>query len=540
MPRTAGTHLSREAGLTIFLGTLLVTITLGTLLHLTQTYHAGLEIQRAFAAIHARTAEDFLTQNLGVIDLTLRALIENEVLEKPDELVRAVRHAPYLRSLSLADADGRLIASSNPANLGARIEIEDVLPPLAASGDALRFGRPREGRDIRDSRPIAANGTDPAARTFLPAIMAIGDGPRRQWLVAAINVDYFVNQYMRNLEDLHGIVEVFRYDATLVLTTDPGRPPGLVEPGAIAFQSGIPPRVEIGAFTQASLAGRPTLGAYRASRRFPFMVTTHIPYEHVLAEWRRARDPVLRLVLSVLTVVMLLSVAVLYQLRRITADHRRAEQAARDYQQLREHMRQKEAEQARLEQLAMLDPLTGLHNRRYLDDAGARVFLRVQQNGLALTVAALDIDHFKIVNDTYGHPGGDRILVALAELLRAQTRSVDIVCRIGGEEFLLLLAELPLPAAIERAEQLRRAFAGLVVPFGEFSLRATLSLGLASYPEHGDTLESLIQHADQALYAAKHRGRNRVEIAGGFGETPSQRVDALHGPDPPMDRRPVA
>lgn len=115
--RSAGHFLSAEAGFAIFLVTLIVSISLGTATHLTRTYHAGLATHLAFAAMSARAIEDHLTQNLGVVELTLRGLLENDAADPALELARAVRHAPYLRSLSLIDAAGRIIASSNPANV---------------------------------------------------------------------------------------------------------------------------------------------------------------------------------------------------------------------------------------------------------------------------------------------------------------------------------------------------------------------------------------------------------------------------------------
>lgn len=271
-PRPLGGSLSVEAGFIVFFVTLIGSIVLGTTIHLAQTYQAGLATHLAFAVMRARAAEDYLTQNLSVIDLTLLNLLENPAADPAAEFARAVRHAPYLRSLSLADPGGRIIASSNPANLGQILNFDDSLPPLTTAGDVLHLGRPREGRDFHDSRPIPASGVDPAARTFFAAVRNITWRGNAYRLVVSVNSDFFINHYARGVEDQHGVVEVFRYDATLFLSTDENRSPGLIDSEAAAFRSGIPPRVEIGEQMEARLADRPTLAAYRASRRFGVMV----------------------------------------------------------------------------------------------------------------------------------------------------------------------------------------------------------------------------------------------------------------------------
>ncbi|MDD3354012.1 sensor domain-containing diguanylate cyclase [Zoogloea sp.] len=164
-----------------------------------------------------------------------------------------------------------------------------------------------------------------------------------------------------------------------------------------------------------------------------------------------------------------------------------------------------------LREQANRDPLTGLYNRRYLDSTLERELARCKRDGHSLSVLLIDIDHFKRINDTYGHPAGDEILIRLAHLMGGMARSGDVVCRYGGEEFLLLMPAMPLEAALERAESLRQAFGGLEVPFGDFRLQASLSIGVAAYPGHGTSAESLIHHADDALYRAKRAGRNRVD-----------------------------
>lgn len=168
--------------------------------------------------------------------------------------------------------------------------------------------------------------------------------------------------------------------------------------------------------------------------------------------------------------------------------------------------------QVALQELAVRDSLTGLYNRRYLDETLEREMSRARREGIALSLVMLDIDHFKQVNDTYGHQVGDEALRMLATALQADIRAEDVACRYGGEEFLILLPNMPLETAMLRAEAWRVAVEGLCVALGNFRITFTISLGVAAYPEHGKTPDDLTRCADQALYRAKNEGRNGVSV----------------------------
>jgi len=159
------------------------------------------------------------------------------------------------------------------------------------------------------------------------------------------------------------------------------------------------------------------------------------------------------------------------------------------------------------------DALTGLYNRRYLEDVLPRELTQTARNADPLSLILMDIDRFKAVNDTYGHATGDRVLQALGELLCHQVRRGDVACRYGGEEFLVILPATPLEVARRRAEDLRQAYAEMRVEHQGHTLQGSLSLGVATYPIHGETAESLLAAADAALYGAKRQGRNRVVVA---------------------------
>jgi len=202
------------------------------------------------------------------------------------------------------------------------------------------------------------------------------------------------------------------------------------------------------------------------------------------------------------------------KLQEIRAALRQSEQALSSANNaLQQQLSEIHALQGKLHEQANHDPLTGLYNRRYLDTTLERELARCQREGQPLSLMLIDIDHFKQINDTYGHLAGDEVLKQLADMLSAQARNADVVCRFGGEEFLLLLPNMPPATALARAEQWRRDFAASTIAFGEFRMQATLSLGLASYPGHGTSAQALIRSADRALYRAKTEGRNRVVVA---------------------------
>jgi diguanylate cyclase (GGDEF)-like protein len=170
--------------------------------------------------------------------------------------------------------------------------------------------------------------------------------------------------------------------------------------------------------------------------------------------------------------------------------------------------------QEQLRNQSIRDPLTGLFNRRYLEQVLERECRRAVRSGRPLTLLALDVDHFRQFNDTWGHDGGDAVLRELGALLKSTFRGEDVACRLGGEEFVVLLIDASLEAASLRAEQLRLMVQQLPVRFRSQTLSSiTICVGLAAYPEHGASPEGLLETADRALYQAKKAGRNRVVSA---------------------------
>jgi diguanylate cyclase (GGDEF)-like protein len=170
--------------------------------------------------------------------------------------------------------------------------------------------------------------------------------------------------------------------------------------------------------------------------------------------------------------------------------------------------------EARLRDISVHDALTGLFNRRYLEESLTLELIRAGRKRWPVGLIMVDIDHFKRFNDTYGHAAGDAVLVQVGSFLRAHVRESDITCRYGGEEFVLILPEAPLKITQLRARIMQWDVQQLHLEYQGRALEAvTLSLGVAGFPEHGATMETMLEAADTALYRAKREGRNRVVVA---------------------------
>lgn len=183
--------------------------------------------------------------------------------------------------------------------------------------------------------------------------------------------------------------------------------------------------------------------------------------------------------------------------------------------------------QTRLHEMAVRDALTGLHNRRFLDEQLPFELARARRLHLPLCIALGDIDHFKRLNDTYGHQAGDAVLRALRELFMQMVRDSDLVCRWGGEEILIVMPDVPGEVALARIERLREALAQRAIGFGHLQLRVTISFGIAAHQD-GASADDIIGAADLALYEAKAAGRNTSRLFRGAIPRRDARVVAEH------------
>lgn len=165
---------------------------------------------------------------------------------------------------------------------------------------------------------------------------------------------------------------------------------------------------------------------------------------------------------------------------------------------------------ARLERMAVTDGLTGLFNHRRFHEALHSELLRCERHKRPLAVLMVDVDFFKRVNDSMGHPAGDELLRRLAEVLSADLRQTDLIARYGGEEFSVLLPETTKAEALQVAERMRESVETKINEGGRWTQRITVSVGVATFPEDGAAAEEVLEAADRALYVAKRQGRNRV------------------------------
>ena len=165
-----------------------------------------------------------------------------------------------------------------------------------------------------------------------------------------------------------------------------------------------------------------------------------------------------------------------------------------------------------LREQATRDSLTGLYNRRYLNENIEREFARAKRDNYPICVMIMDIDLFKQINDTHGHILGDEALKVLGALITANIRAGDIAFRYGGDEFIVVMPGAELEAATQRMEMLRQTFSATTIHNDKTEIKATISIGISMFPEHGTNDSEILRSADAALYQAKQAGRNCIRI----------------------------
>lgn len=163
-----------------------------------------------------------------------------------------------------------------------------------------------------------------------------------------------------------------------------------------------------------------------------------------------------------------------------------------------------------LREQSLRDQLTGLYNRRFLEETIDKIVAQTKRRGTHLGILILDVDYFKQVNDTYGHDVGDRVLREVSQIILKNVRESDIVVRFGGEEFLVLLLDVQPGKSEDVAEKIRRAVENHTIEMTGLTLKKTISIGVAEFPDDSDRIWQCIKFADVALYKAKSTGRNRV------------------------------
>lgn len=214
-------------------------------------------------------------------------------------------------------------------------------------------------------------------------------------------------------------------------------------------------------------------------------------------------------------------------IRDVTAEYQNQVELEQSNLMLKQRLAKIESLQAQLKEQAIRDGLTGLFNRRYFEEALLAEFAKARRAKTPLAVILVDIDHFKRVNDTYGHQAGDRALQVFAKLMRDHVRTSDIACRYGGEEFIVALPGMTLEEGYQRAEKLRIAFKETTIQYENETIQATISGGVGAFPEYEGSQDGLISLVDKALYGAKRNGRDRIFKIQLSNTPPSPPEDAI-------------
>ncbi|MEL6814401.1 MAG: diguanylate cyclase [Cyanobacteria bacterium J06598_3] len=198
-------------------------------------------------------------------------------------------------------------------------------------------------------------------------------------------------------------------------------------------------------------------------------------------------------------------------IRDITQQHQNRLHIEQANSELKSQLKEIEALRDQLKEQSIRDRLTGLFNRRYFEETLPAELTKAKRSGSSLSIMLLDIDHFKKVNDTYGHLAGDEALRRFAQIMQQHIRTSDIACRYGGEEFVIALPQMTLAEACDRANNIRETFKATALTFNGQLFYATVSIGIGTFPDITGTQSQLLQQVDQALYTAKANGRDRIE-----------------------------
>ena len=336
--------------LLVSLQTLLaLSIVAGVLLNVFSLRQETLNRHLLEAEAQARVFEDQLTQTLNLSNLTLQSLAESidlpttrAALKKSDaansQLEIIQRRLLFLRSLSIADAQGEIIASSNPENVGKKITTADFAPQQNEPGPAsfLRMGPPWAGRDFASGQPASA--TQPVAAensSFIPIMRDAVLNQQPVKLLAAINPDYFLNHFARHIDPTLSTVEVLAYDGTLLLSSDETELPGSRHIDSEQLREWR--AVEIGTFIQDKTDAPAKLTAYRASRSYPLFIVTHVDRQQALAQWQRNTRQTLIIAGIALLILLLLTSLLIARVRRSLGNEARMQQERQLAAQVFEH-----------------------------------------------------------------------------------------------------------------------------------------------------------------------------------------------------------
>src|SRR5687767_5792 len=420
---------------------------------------------------------------------------------------------------------------------------------VPADGERLRARLPNEwAKQIRaDDNVVGEAYRDP--RHDRPVILIAvpikaANGRLLAAMVARLNFDG-IDKIVKGFAMAHGGgVHIVDRHSRMIVTSAPTTAPVLTARLPAAATTKL---LDAGDATThyADASGRSVIGTMRPVSVIGWTVVAEIARAEAYARVSRQRNVALAtlagLVIAVGFAAYVLALTVARPLERLTAgatqvgdgdfdvhvpvlDYGEVGYLTRAFNtmvtQLRDGRQELAAINVALETLSVTDGLTGLFNHKHLIQTLHTEVARAQRHKHPLSVLMIDVDHFKQYNDQFGHQLGDKLLADIAALFKRTTRSIDYVARYGGDEFLLLLHEVASADALLLADRVRDAVAAAT--FGPGDHKVTVSIGVASYPEHGETAEAVIASADAGLYRAKRSGRNEIVLASG-DDTHTQR-----------------
>ncbi|MDP1998505.1 MAG: sensor domain-containing diguanylate cyclase [Rhodoferax sp.] len=446
----------------------------------------------------ANALDQNISNTIEKIDLALQFVVDElerqlagrglDELAMNEFLARQKERLSAAEGFRVARADGLVI-------LGDGLSKQDRAS--WANRDYFNFLRENSDNRLQISKPLVGR----VSKKYIVGFSRrynYPDGRFAGVVSAPIEVDYFA-RILSQFNLGPGGSLILRDDDLGLIARVPAianKPAGEVGNSAISsefrkiFEDGTPAatyHAEIGA------DGYSRIATFRRLTLAPFVVVVAVAKEAYFEGWSTEANRTLAMAGSFLVLSLLLGGFLFRLIGRAKKDGQRVA----DLQQL-------------LQEQAIRDPLTGLYNRRYLKETLPRELSRAHREGYPLALVLIDLDYFKSVNDTYGHAVGDEVLKTISAIFIQSARESDIVCRYGGEEFLIALPRMSPEQALLRVQAWRIELAQTDIHVGDAMLKVTLSAGIAVYPVHGADTDFLVARADEALYRAKDLGRNCV------------------------------
>lgn len=467
-------------------------------------YHSAFSSARDsvtnLARATAQHAEDAIRQ-VDVLTAALGERVEGDGLQNIDVprihklLVQQAKLMPQLHGLFIYGPDGHWIVTD-----------KEIIPDPAnnADRDYFQYHRTHTDRNVRIGDVVKSKSTDDL---IIPISRRLNnpDGSFAGVLLGTIKVSYFVDYYGDfKIDDKGALVLALRNGTILVRRPFIASVIGQSLADSEVFKNYLPYSNQGIAEVRAVVDGTQRLYGYRALTTYPLVVETGLSRESIIAPWRWDLIKTGFVLMSVITAFTIFGWIVLRQLRQrmvMEKDLRRAHQAMKD--------------------MALTDSLTGLANRRRLDTALADEIRLARRQGSSISLIMIDVDHFKLYNDTYGHAAGDDCLSAVGQAIaRAVKRPGDLAVRYGGEEFSVLLPNTDIRGAALVAEDILEAIRSLQMehsahPLGHVTASAGIAVGKPAEQDVSPAV--LIESADKMLYAAKQQGRDRYCSGGDSG-----------------------